>query len=78
MPENLRKMSLKERKAYIDKKINERVAIQKEIKGLSDARKLFVAAELKKQAVSSFETLDAAIINAVRVQGAAKAFKFDR
>ena len=78
LPENLRKMSLKERKAYIDKKINERVAIQKEIKGLSDARNVFIAAELKKQAVSSFKTLDAAIIDAVRVQGAAKAFKFDK
>lgn len=79
LPENLRKMSVEERKAFIDKTIKEREEIQKQIKDLSAARIAFVAAEMKKQAAASpaAETLDAAIIEAVRQQAVGKDFEFE-
>lgn len=78
LPENLRKMTLKQRKAYIDKMIKERQGIQKQIKELSDARSKYVAVELKKQSVNTDDSLDAAIIQSVRKQAETKNFKFEK
>ncbi len=78
LPEFMRKMTLKERKTYIDKKIAERTKIQKEIKQLSEERQKYVAAELKKQAGSAEASLDTAIIAAAREQAAVKQFSFDK
>lgn len=78
LPEELRKMSLEDRKAFIDKTLKEREQIQQQIKELSEARTKYVAAEREKQAAASpSETLDAAIIESVRQQAVAKDFKFE-
>lgn len=77
LPEELKKLSLKERKAYIDKKIEERKKYQKEIKELSAERNKYVAAERAKLAKKGENSLDAAIIKSVRDQAVRKQFKFE-
>jgi hypothetical protein len=78
LPENLKKMSLAERKSFIEKMIKDRQDIQKQIKDLSDARAKYVAAERKKLAVNEDDTLDAAIVTEVRRQATVKNFSFDK
>ena len=70
----MKKMSVEERKAYVETKAKEREALQKEIGELNAARKTFVAAEMKKRANQDENTLENAIIEAVRTQAQAKKF----
>ena len=74
LPEEMKKMSVEERKAYVETKAKEREALQKEIGELNAARKTFVAAEMKKRANQDENTLENAIIEAVRTQAQAKKF----
>lgn len=76
LPPEMQKMTPAERKAYVEKKAAERAQIQAQIKKLDDERKKFVAAEMKKQAPAANNTLDAAVVSAVREQGAKKGYKF--
>jgi len=71
-------MSVDERKTYIGKMIKERAEIQKQIKSLSDTRAQYVAEERKKLAINQDDTLDAAIISAVRKQAEIKKFTFEK
>jgi hypothetical protein len=77
LPENLRKMSKDERKAFVEAKMKERTEVQEKIRKLNAERDAFVAAELRKLAASGEDTLDAAVIKAVREEAAAKGFKFE-
>ena len=63
-----------ERKRYVDKIIKKRSDIQKKINTLNEDRRKYVEKEMKKQ--SKNNTLDAAIINAVRDQAGKKNYKF--
>ena len=74
----MRKMSVEERKAHIEAMAKERESIQKEINGLSKARRKYVAEKQKAEAESGEETLDSAMIKAVREQAKKKDFKFDK
>jgi len=78
LPENLRKMTLPQRKKYIEDMIKQRKAIQDKIKTLSDARAKYVAAKRKKLAINQNDTLDAAIITEVRRQATVKNFSFEK
>ena len=78
LPDELKKLSVAERKALVEKKSNERKNIQKEIKLVSAERSKYVAAARKKLAVRSGNTLDAAIIAAVRGQAKKKNFTMER
>lgn len=83
LPENMRKMSMDERRAYVDKQAKQRVAIRAKIQKLADARKTYVAAEMKKLAeadgaAAAAESLDQAIVKTVREQAGAKNFKFEK
>ena len=64
----------KERKEYVDKMIKKRAELQKKINTLNEDRRKYVENEMKKQSANN--TLDAAIIDAVRKQATKKDFRF--
>jgi von Willebrand factor type A domain len=76
LPEEMRKMTLEERKLYVEKKGKEREALQKKITELNLERNKFVTEALKKKAETGVETLDSAMVKVIREQGEAKALKF--
>lgn len=79
LPANMQKMSLKERRQYIEKMMKSRAGIKAKIKKLSAERSRYVAVERKKQAEASGQvSLDSAIANTVRKQAAKKNFKFEK
>ncbi|MFK8104443.1 MAG: hypothetical protein AB8G15_18095 [Saprospiraceae bacterium] len=75
LPENMKTMSTKERKAYVEAQAKKRKAIQTEIQSLEKEVKAFVA---KKQKENSSElTLDKVMIETIKVQANQKNFKFE-
>ncbi|WP_254508889.1 vWA domain-containing protein [Anatilimnocola floriformis] len=76
LPEELKKLKPEERQAYVEKKAAERKDVQEKIKTLSQAREEHVNAELKKLRAGEGNTLDRAIIEAVRAQARTKEFEF--
>ena len=78
LPENMKKMTMAQRKEYLESKKKEREELQKKIGALSVERAKFVDAEQKKIAEKSgVETLDTAVIKTVRKQAEAKNYKFE-
>lgn len=75
LPEEMRKMSLEERKKHLDAKTAERADIQKRIGELSKEREKFITAEMKKG--SKDETLSKAVTGAVRAQAEKKGVIFE-
>jgi len=78
LPENMRKMTDKEKTEYVEAKAKERVEIQKKIQSLNEKRKKYVAAEMKQQQAAGEKTLGSAVIQAVREQAKKKNFKFEQ
>jgi len=76
LPEEMKKMTKEQRKAYIEKKEKERAEIQAKINKLKQERDKYVAAEQKKLAGEN--TLDAAIINAVKEEAKKKNYTFEK
>ena len=76
LPEEMRGLDEKGRKEFVEKKKKERETIQAEIRTLNDDRKKFVAAERKKVEKSGSESLDSALIKAVRIQAEEADFEF--
>lgn len=76
LPEELRKIPADERAAYVAEKAAERGRIQEQIKRLSKERDAYIAAERAKSAESGDDTLDAAVIKAVRAQAEKLDFEF--
>jgi hypothetical protein len=76
LPEEMRKMTLEERKLYVESKGKERETLQKKITELNLERNKFVTEALKKKAETGVETLDSAMVKVIREQGEAKALKF--
>jgi hypothetical protein len=76
LPREMKGMTVKERNEYVAALQNKREALQKKITGLHDERERFVEGALKKQATAN--TLDAAILRALRSQAAGKNFSFDK
>ena len=75
LPENMCKMTVEERKAYIETKAKQRTEVQQKIQQLNEQRKKYVAEQMKKRHSQS-NTLGAAIIQAVSEQARKKNFKF--
>ncbi|MGZ8921050.1 MAG: vWA domain-containing protein [Limisphaerales bacterium] len=73
LPENLKKLDVKERKDYLEKKSQERAELQNQINDLNNKRSEFLADKVMK---STNNTLDAAIVNAVREQAAKRNYTF--
>ena len=77
LPEDLRKLSPAERKARVEEQAGRREAIQKRIADLTRDRERYVTAEQKKQAEAGKETLDSAILKAVRDQAGRAHIRFE-
>ena len=74
LPAEMRKMSVTERKAFIEKNATERGELQKKVQQLNAERDKYVAQRRKE--TSGADTLDAAVISAVRGQGAKRGLVF--
>ena len=70
----MKKMTKKERKAYVKEMIRKRSSINKKINRLNKERRIYVEREMKKN--SKKNTLDSAIIETVRKQAVEKNFNF--
>lgn len=78
LPEELKKMSLKEREEFVTKKKEARDKIQKEIQDLSQKRKEYIAEKRREEAkTDQASTLDAAVIKAIRTQAEKKKFNLE-
>lgn len=75
LPENMKAMSLDERKAYLDEMQQNRKAIQKQIETVNGMRQTYVVAEQKRQAANGVDQFDLIIRSAVREQARAKGFE---
>jgi len=79
LPEVMRKMTVDQRQAYVDKKQKERAEIQKQVNALNAQRVKYVAEKRKQQATKDGEkTLDEALIGAIREQAQSKEFSFGK
>ena len=81
LPDELKKLSLKEREEHIAKKKVEREKIQKEIQDLSEKRKEYIAKKRREEAEAQGQnaenTLDTAVIKAIRTQAEKKKFNLE-
>ncbi len=76
LPEAMRKMTLEERKTYLEEMAKKRQEMQDEINKLNVARTEYIAAEREKIAKETGEkTLDEAILAAVRAQAVERNFE---
>ena len=76
LPEEMRKLDAAGRQAYVEKKAEERKALQEEIQKLSQERACYVRDEMKKQGLNDEKSLDNAIRKAVREQAERKGMRF--
>ena len=76
LPDEMKGMDGEERKAYVGKKKKEREEIQAEIRKLNKGRKKFVAEKRSKMEKSDSETMNSALIKAVRSQAVEADFEF--
>jgi hypothetical protein len=77
LPDDLRKLDKAGRQARLNDAGKQREGIQKRILDLNKDREEFLAAERKKQVEEGKETLDTAILRAVRDQAARADIRFD-
>jgi hypothetical protein len=75
LPENMKSMSVDQRKAYVEEQTKKRGEVQQKIKGLSDARDKFIAE--KKREATTQATLEAAMVSTVRQQVVTKQFEVE-
>ena len=73
LPEELKGKSVKDIKTYVDKKRNERAAIQKEIQDLNTKRKAFIA----KQKTEKDNGLENAMTKAIKTQAKKKQYTWE-
>ena len=76
LPDEMKKLNVEERKAYVAKKQEERSGIQKKINKLNKDREVYVTDELKKAGEGAENTLDAVVVNTVRDQAKKKGYSF--
>jgi chorismate mutase len=71
----MRKLNETERKAFVEKVAKERGELQAKINQLNAEREKYVARQMKAQ--SGGNTLDTAVISAIREQGQKRNFQFE-
>ena len=76
LPDEMKKMSVDERKSYIDKKTKERETIQNKINKLNDERSKYVAQKMLEN--KNNNTLDAVMIKTIREQAKQKNYSFGK
>lgn len=77
LPEAMRDLSATERAAYVEAKREERQAIQDRLQALRVEREAFLESAKKDGAGNAPESLDAAMMVALRTQAEAKGFRFE-
>jgi hypothetical protein len=77
LPEDLRKLDKASRQARVDDASKRRESIQKRILDLNQERESFLAAERKQRVEEGKDSLDTAILQAVREQAAQANIRFD-
>lgn len=75
LPAEMQKLSVIERKTYVETKAKERAEMQAKIQELNKDREKYVATRMKE--IAGTNTLDAVVISAVREQSAKRNFKFE-
>jgi hypothetical protein len=78
LPAEMKGMNATQRKEYVDKKAKERETIQTKIREVNENREKYIADERKKQSGESKNTLDEAMLGAVREQATKKNYKFEK
>jgi hypothetical protein len=76
LPEEMAKMTVAERKAFVAAAAGKRKELQAKIKSLSVEREKFVAAEMAKRGEEGGDTLDKAMIKVVRAQAETRGYAF--
>jgi hypothetical protein len=76
LPEQMRKMNLKERKEYIQKMAKEREEIKKKILELSKKRQEYIRQQMKKMKLGG--EFDRVIIQTLKKQAGKKGFRFEK
>lgn len=76
LPEEMREMTLEERKAHVAKKAEERAGIEAQIVEISAKRQDFVNAEMARQQLDASRSLGAVLRNAIREQARSRGFDF--
>jgi hypothetical protein len=76
LPEEMKKMTVEERKAYLEKKTTERAEIQKQVLALNIERESYVATKRKESAKT--DTLDTAMTKALRSQAKKKGIAWEK
>lgn len=77
LPENMRTMTLEEKKAHVAANKEERGKVQKQIQELGKKRQAFIDEEVKKRNLDASKGFDRVIQQTLREQAAKKNFKFD-
>jgi hypothetical protein len=77
LPEEMRKMTVEERRAHLEAKKAERKAIQDEIRDLDGKRAEYVKAEVERTGLDASKGLDKALKDAIRDQAGEKGFVFE-
>lgn len=78
LPEEMKKMTLEERKAFLETKKKERESVQKEIQGLSDEREKFVAEKRREMSQVGENSFDVALIQILRNQASKKKYSWEK
>ncbi|HBJ84305.1 MAG TPA: hypothetical protein DDZ88_10650 [Verrucomicrobiales bacterium] len=76
LPEEMKKMTIEERKAHLMKKTAEREEIQKKVLTLNKEREAYVATQRKESAQN--DTLDTAMVKALRAQAEKKGIAWEK
>jgi uncharacterized protein YdaT len=76
LPQEMKAMSAEKKKAYVAEKAAKRAKLKEEIKGLSEARKTYVA-EMKKKQVESAPSMSDALTAAIKKQAAEKEYTLE-
>jgi len=77
LPEPMKKMDNKQKKAYVLKKAEKRKKINEEIKSLSKERKIYVA-EKKRKLVANAPSMSDALTKAIKKQAKKKDYQFEK
>lgn len=76
MPDEMKGMSSKERKAYLEKKTKEREKLQKQIEKLSEKRQAYLKKQAGDKALDSENALDACLYECIKTQGAKRGLTY--
>ncbi|MFZ2322734.1 MAG: hypothetical protein WAV89_03450 [Ignavibacteriaceae bacterium] len=76
LPDNMKKMTVQERKSYLDKMEKEREQIQEKITKLNDERSKYVVQKMLEN--KNENTLDAVMIKTIREQAKQKNYSFEK